>query len=66
MLWFYLFVTTCAVGYFGWIADTVYPEMWAVGEPPTRGERFSQKMTKGAQHLMSCFWCLLVFAIVFG
>lgn len=55
MIWFSLLVLTFLVGLFGWITDTVYPEMWAVGEqfghPPERGRSHCLENDQGRDAL---------------
>ena len=70
MIWFPLLVLTFLIGFFGWLTDTVYPDMWAVGEqfghPPERGEVIAWKMTKAATHFVAAMWWIFLFAAVFG
>jgi hypothetical protein len=70
MVWLPLLILPLAVMFFTWITDTVYPEMWRVGEQfgdgPERGEILCWKMTKGATCLVAVMWWVFLFAALLG
>jgi hypothetical protein len=64
-----LCILASAASLMDWIADTVYPGMWKVGEQfdmaPTVWEVRAQKTTKGVAHLFRVMLVGLVVSVFF-